>query len=69
MDSKKLIQSKVLWFNLLSISAILITDVLASPEMREVLGNHASTLMIVGAFANAILRQYTTVPLRTSKDA
>ena len=69
METKDLLQSKVLWFNVLSITAILITDVLASAEMREVLGGYAPYIMMGGALINAVLRQYTTVPLRTAKDA
>ena len=69
MDSKNLLKSKTLWFNGLSIMAILVTDILASPEMKTLLGSYAPYMMVVGAFINAVLRQYTTVPLRTAKDA
>lgn len=66
METKNLLQSKVLWFNILSILSILLADIMGTPEMKAVLGSHASTIMIVGALINAILRQYTTVPLRTN---
>lgn len=69
MESKKLIQSKVLWFNVLSIGSVALTTILASPEMKETLGEYAPMIMIAGAVINAVLRQYTTVPLNTATPA
>ena len=63
METKTPIQSKVLWFNTLAVLAIVIAEVLASTELKEVLGNYAYVLMIAGATINAILRPYTTKPL------
>ncbi|MCK5538507.1 MAG: hypothetical protein KAI79_16895 [Bacteroidales bacterium] len=63
MATKKPIESKVLWFNFLSILAIVITEMLATPEIKEALGSYAMYIMVAGAFVNGALRKYTTKPL------
>ena len=67
MPSKKLVQSKTLWFNLLSVVAIVITQVSSSIEMKELLGGYGYLLMIAGATVNGILRLFTDKPLEIQR--
>ena len=60
MNSKKPIQSRMLWFNILSVLAVALTEILATPELREVLGGYVGVLMIAGAVINAMLRMDTS---------
>ena len=66
MESKRPIESKVLWFNILSVIAIIITELSASPEFRELIGGKVYLIMIAGAVVNGMLRQYTVKPLTTN---
>ena len=65
METKKPIESRILWFNVLSIAAIIITEILAKPEMVAVLGGYTSILMVSGAVINAILRLDTSTAIKT----
>ena len=65
MNSKKPVQSRVLWFNILSVLAVALTEILAKPELREVLGGYVGVLMIAGAVVNAMLRLDTSKAIET----
>ncbi len=69
VETKSPIHSKVLWFNILSVAAIVVTEVIATPEIKELLGGKVYILMIIGALINAGLRVVTTTPLSTSAPA
>ena len=58
--SKKPIQSRTLWFNVLSIVAVIVTEVLSNTELKELLGGYTGTIMILGAVINAMLRLDTS---------
>ncbi len=58
--TKKPIQSRTLWFNVLSIVAIVVTEVLSNTELKELLGGYTGTIMILGAVINAMLRLDTS---------
>ncbi len=64
-NSKKAIQSKTLWFNILSIIAILIAHIQSTPELKELVGNYGYLLMLGGALVNAILRTVTTKAIKS----
>ncbi len=64
MNSKRPVQSRVLWFNVLSVIAIVLTEILANTEMREFLGGYVAVFMIAGSLANAILRLDTSKAIR-----
>ncbi len=64
MNSKKPIQSRTLWFNILSVLAIALTEILASPELREMLGGYTGILMVAGAVVNAMLRLDTSKAIK-----
>lgn len=63
--TKHPIQSKVLWFNTLSIIALVIADISSNNEFRSFIGNYYYVLMVGGALVNAVLRFYTYVPVST----
>jgi len=58
--------SKTVWFNMLSVVAIVITELSASPEFKELIGAQIYLVMIAGAVVNGMLRQYTVKPLTTN---
>jgi len=58
--SKKPIQSRTLWFNVLSIVAVVVAEVLSNAEFKELLGGYTGTIMILGAVINAMLRLDTS---------
>jgi len=64
---KSPLQSKVLWFNTLSIIALAIADISSNNEIRNFIGNYYYLLMIVGALINAVLRFYTVKPVSIKK--
>ena len=66
-NSKKPINSKVLWFNILSVVAIVVTALMGSEEFKQVAGDNAYMLVVANATINGVLRQFTTEPLTTSK--
>lgn len=63
METKNIIFSKTLWFNVLSIIGVVLTDVLASPEFRAEYGGEVIWIMIAGALANVLLRFGTKEPI------
>ena len=63
MESKRIIQSKNIWFNVLSIMAIVVAELSASSEIKELLGTNAFMLMIAGAIINMLIRFYTVKPI------
>ena len=65
MQTKRPIYSRTLWFNLLSVVAIVHAEILANPELKEFIGGYTGALMITGAVINAILRFRTTMPIST----
>ena len=65
MKTKKPIQSRVLWFNVLSVVAIVLTEMLAKPELREMFGGYVGIIMIAGAIVNSMLRLDTSKPIST----
>ena len=66
--TKKPIQSRVLWFNALSILAIVITEVLANDALREFFGGYIAVFMIAGSLVNAVLRLDTSKSISTRHD-
>ena len=60
MQSKKVTQSKTIWFNLLSAVSVGLTMLLAEPSFTELLGGGAIVALNI---VNIILRKYTSVPL------
>ncbi len=56
---KKLSQSKTIWFNFLSIVAIMITELSASKEFMDSISGYTIWVMIIGAMVNFGLRIVT----------
>ena len=68
MESKKPSESKVLWFNIPSITALALTALMASPEFLNQIGPKGYiAMMIVGALVNAILRFSTEKKIALDK--
>ncbi len=67
MATKTPIQSKNLWFNGLSIVALVITDMMANDAFRDALGAKIIYLMIAGSFVNMGIRFFTTKPIAIPK--
>lgn len=67
MEAKKPIQSKSLWFNILSIVAIAGAGLLADDNFREMIGSNAIYLIIVVNIVNMLIRGYTDKPISLDK--
>jgi len=65
MQGKKAIQSKTIWFNVLSAIAIIISVLMASPEFQDMLGDKLVWFNIIG---NVILRFNTSTPIGKRAD-
>ena len=63
MADKTLIESKSVWFNGLSILALVVTDMMANDAIREMIGAKIFYLMITGSIINMIIRFYTVKPV------
>jgi len=57
--SKRVIKSKTIWFNLLSLVAILLAD----EHFRDMLGDYAIYLVVIQSLVNLGLRFVTREPL------
>ena len=66
METKSLIESKTVWFNGLSILALIITDLAANDAVRDMLGAKIFYLMIAGSAVNMAIRFFTTKPIKVS---
>ncbi len=60
-------QSQTLWFNGLSVVALVVADLMANDVIREQLGGKIFYLMIAGSVINMVLRFYTTKPIQIRK--
>ncbi len=68
MASKKPIQSKSLWFNTLSIMAMVGGALLADQQFREIIGTNAIYVIIAVNIINMIIRSYTIKPISMDPD-
>ena len=68
MKYKKPLDSKTLWFNILTIIAIVMAELQASEELKRHLGDNAYWLVITAAIINMIIRFYTSKPIRKSDE-
>ena len=64
MATKTPIQSKNLWFNGLSVLALVITDLMANDAVRDMLGAKIFYLMIAGSVVNMGIRFFTEKPIK-----
>lgn len=67
MATKRIVESKNLWFNGLSVLALVIADLMANDAVREALGGKIFLLMIAGSVVNMVIRFYTVKPIKISK--
>lgn len=63
METKKPVQSKSIWFNTLSIIALVGGALLADESFRELVGAYSVYLIIAVNVINMIIRGYTDKPL------
>lgn len=63
METKSPLKSKTLWFNAISVLALVIADLTANQEIRDLLGGKVYLLMIVGSMVNMWLRFHTVEPV------
>ena len=63
-STKSPVKSKTLWFNILSIAAIILTD----EHFKEIIGNHATILFILQSLVNIGLRFVTTKPIKIQSE-
>ena len=68
MATKKPVESKSLWFNVLSIISIASASLLADESFREIIGGYAVYLIIFVNVVNMIIRMYTVKPLEMRKE-
>ncbi len=61
--AKRPITSKTLWFNILTIVAMVGASLLADETFREIVGSHAIFLIVAINVVNVWLRTQTTKPL------
>lgn len=62
-NAKSPIKSKTLWFNILSIAAIILAD----EHFKEIIGNHAAILFVLQSIVNIGLRFVTTKPVKIQR--
>ena len=65
METKKPIQSKSLWFNVLTIVAMVGASLLADDNFRDLVGSNAMFLIIVVNVINMWIRFNTVSPIST----
>ncbi len=68
MESKKPVQSKVLWFNILTIVSMTLGSLLANDDFRELIGSNYIALIIAVNLINVILRFYTDKPIEAKEN-
>jgi len=66
MPTKKPIQSKTLWFNVLSIISVIGASLLADSEFRALIGSNATYIIIIMNVVNVALRFFTDKPIKVN---
>ncbi len=67
MNTKRAIQSKTIWFNVLSVVAISLAALMGSKEFMELIGGYGSILIILSNVVNVVLRLKTTEPIKLER--
>ena len=67
MPTKKPIESKSLWFNVLTIISLVGASLLADESFREIVGGYAIYFIIAVNIINMVIRVYTVKPLEIHK--
>jgi len=68
MGNKRPLQSKTLWFNVLSTISIIGAALLAEPTFLEYIGTHAAIAIAAVNVVNIILRVYTNTGIAIPED-